>query len=109
MATTISNTKGGRSVITATSTDGEITLAELKATGDETWTNATIIEVFWTVNGTNTWLIDRGGTALAQYSGSGHHNYKSSGFVLDANSNADIGLTLSGGTGFISLVVHKTV
>ena len=109
MATVIQNTKGSGSVVTATSTDGEITLAELKATGDETWTKATITEVFWTVNGTNTWLIDRGGTALAQFSGSGHHDYKGSGAALVTGSGSDIGLTLSGGTGFIMLIIHKQV
>ena len=54
-------------------------------------------------------MIDRGGTALAQFSGSGHHDYKGSGASLVTGSASDIGLTLSGGTGFIMLIVHKQV
>jgi len=104
MATVITKTKG-KTVVTANATDGAITIAEMQTAGI-TITIADIVEVFWTVNGTNTWLIDRGGTALAQYSGNGNHDYASSGLTLATGNTSDIGLTLSGGTGFIVLVVH---
>ena len=104
MATVITKTKG-KTVITANATDAEITIAEMQTAG-LTITKADIVEVFWTVNGTNTWLIDRGGTALAQYSGNGNHDYASSGLTLATGNTSDMGLTLSGGTGFIVVIVH---
>ena len=104
MATVITKTKG-KTVVTANATDGAITIAEMQTAG-LTITKADIVEVFWTVNGTNTWLIDRGGTALAQYSGSGNHDYSASGLSLATGNTSDMGLTLSGGTGFIVIVAH---
>ena len=104
MATVITKTKG-KTVVTANATDGAITIAEMQTAG-LTITKADIVEVFWTVNGTNTWLIDRGGTALAQYSGSGNHDYSASGLTLATGNTSDMGLTLSGGTGFIVVIVH---
>ena len=104
MATVITKTKG-KTVVTANATDGAITIAEMQTAG-LTITKADIVEVFWTVNGTNTWLIDRGGTALAQYSGSGNHDYSASGLSLATGNTSDMGLTLSGGTGFIVVIVH---
>ncbi len=104
MATVITKTKG-KTVVTANATDGAITIAEMQTAG-LTITIADIVEVFWTVNGTNTWLIDRGGSALAQYSVNGNHDYAASGLTLATGNTSDIGLTLSGGTGFIVLVVH---
>ena len=104
MATVITKTKG-KTVVTANATDGAITIAEMQTAG-LTITKADIVEVFWTVSGTNTWLIDRGGTALAQYSGSGNHDYSASGLSLATGNTSDMGLTLSGGTGFIVVIVH---
>ena len=104
MATVITKTKG-KTVVTANATDGAITIAEMQTAG-LTITKADIVEVFWTVNGTNTWLIDRGGTALAQYAGSGNHDYSASGLSLATGNTSDMGLTLSGGTGFIVVIVH---
>ena len=104
MATVITKTKG-KTVVTANATDGAVTIAEMQTSGI-TITIADIVEVFWTVNGTNTWLIDRGGTALAQYAGSGNHDYSASGLSLATGNTSDMGLTLSGGTGFIVVIVH---
>ena len=104
MATVITKTKG-KTVVTANATDGAITIAEMQTSG-LTITIADIVEVFWTVSGTDTWLIDRGGTALAQYAGSGNHDYSASGLSLATGNTSDMGLTLSGGTGFIVVIVH---
>ena len=104
MATVITKTKG-KTVVTANATDGAVTIAEMQTSGI-TITIADIVEVFWTVSGTNTWLIDRGGTALAQYAGSGNHDYSASGLSLATGNTSDMGLTLSGGTGFIVVIVH---
>ena len=104
MATVITKTKG-KTVVTANATDGAVTIAEMQTSG-LTITIADIVEVFWTVSGTDTWLIDRGGTALAQYAGSGNHDYSASGLSLATGNTSDMGLTLSGGTGFIVVVVH---
>ncbi len=105
MATVLSN-KDGTSIVSATTSDGAITLAEMTKSG-ETVSSAEVVEIFWTVNGTNTWLVDRGGTALGQFSGSGHWNLNATGISLATGSTSDIGLTLSGGTGYIILKVHK--
>ena len=105
MATVLTN-KDATSIVTANSTDGSITLAEITKAG-ETVTTANIVEIFWTVNGTNTWLVDRGGTTIGQFSGSGHWNLNATGISLSTGSTSDIGLTLSGGTGYIVLKVHK--
>ncbi|SVC87984.1 uncharacterized protein METZ01_LOCUS340838 [marine metagenome] len=105
MATVITN-KDQTSIVSATTTDGAVTLAEMTKSG-ETVTTANIVEIFWTVNGTNTWLVDRGGTAIGQFSGSGHWDLTSSGISLATGNTADIGLTLSGGTGYIIVKVHK--
>ena len=105
MATVITKLKHGTAIVTANATDGAVTLAEITGTS-ETVTTANIVEIFWTVSGTNTWLIDRGGTALAQYAGSGNHDYSASGLSLATGNTSDMGLTLSGGTGFIVVVVH---
>ena len=104
MATVITKTKG-KTVVTANATDGAVTIAEMQTSGI-TITIADIVEVFWTVSGTDTWLIDRGGTALAQYAGSGNHDYSASGLSLATGNTSDMGLTLSGGTGFIVVIVH---
>ena len=104
MATVITKTKG-KTVVTANATDGAVTIAEMQTSG-LTITIADIVEVFWTVSGTDTWLIDRGGTALAQYAGSGNHDYSASGLSLATGNTSDMGLTLSGGTGFIVVIVH---
>jgi len=104
MATVITKTKG-KTVVTANATDGAVTIAEMQTSGI-TITIADIVEVFWTVSGTETWLIDRGGTALAQYAGSGNHDYSASGLSLATGNTSDMGLTLSGGTGFIVVIVH---
>ena len=105
MATVLTN-KDSTSIVTANATDGAITLAEMTKSG-ETVTSADIVEIFWTVNGTNTWLVDRGGTTIGQFSGSGHWNLYFSGISLATGNTSDIGLTLSGGTGYIVLKVHK--
>ena len=105
MATVLSN-KDGTTIVSATTTDGAITLAEMTKSG-ETVASAEVVEIFWTVNGTNTWLVDRGGTAIGQFSGSGHWNLNATGISLATGSTSDIGLTLSGGTGYIILKVHK--
>ena len=44
--------------------------------------------------------------AVLSESGNGNHDYTSSGLTLATGNTSDIGLTLSGGTGFIVLVVH---
>ena len=105
MATVITKTKG-KTVVTANATDGAVTIAEMQTSG-LTITIADIVEVFWTVSGTNTWLVDRGGTTIGQFAGSGHWNLASSGISLATGNTSDTGLTLSGGTGYIVVKFHK--
>ena len=105
MATVITN-KDQTSIVSVTTTDGAVTLAEMTKSG-ETVTTANIVEIFWTVSGTNTWLVDRGGTTIGQFAGSGHWNLASSGISLATGNTSDTGLTLSGGTGYIVVKFHK--
>jgi len=52
-------------------------------------------------------LVDRGGTTIGQFAGSGHWNLASSGISLATGNTSDTGLTLSGGTGYIVVKFHK--
>ena len=104
MANSIRNSHG-RSVLHIDTTDGAITLAELKATGEATVARANIVDIFWQTATSIT--IDRGGTAVHAFTGTGHWNLTQSGCELGGTQTADIGLTVSGAT-YAIIVVHKT-
>ena len=119
MANQIIN-KIGTSVIHVDSTDGEITLAELKNAAEATVVNADIVEIFYNLKAGASIAIDRGGTdvykiiagAPASGTGSnliGHVNYRPSGLVLRGTSTSDIGVTVSGFTdSLVTLIVKKS-
>ena len=104
MANSIINSNQ-RSVIHCDTTDGAITLAELKGTNEATPTKAHIVEIFWQTATSLT--IDRGGTAVHAFTGTGHWNLTQSGCELGGTQTADIGLTVSGDT-YAIIIVHKT-
>ena len=104
MANTITNSQG-RSVLHIDTTDGAITLAELKATGEATPTKAHIVDIYWQTAGSLT--VDRGGTNVHAFTGTGHWNLTQSGCELGGTQTADIGLTVSGNT-YAIIVVHKS-
>ena len=104
MANSIRNSHG-RSVLHIDTTDGAITLAELKATGEATPTKAHIVDLFWQTAGSLT--IDRGGTTVHAFTGTGHFNFGFAGAELGGTQTADIGLTVSGDT-YAIIVVHKS-
>ena len=104
MANSIRNSNQ-RSVLHIDSTDGAITLAELKATGEATPTKAHIVDIFWQTATSIT--IDRGGTAVHAFTGTGHWNLGAAGAVLGGSSTADIGITVSGDC-YAVIVVHKS-
>ena len=104
MANSIRNSHG-RSVLHIDTTDGAITLAELKATGEATPTKAHIVEIYWQTATSLT--IDRGGTAVHAFTGTGHWTLMASGCELAGDQTADIGLTVSGDT-YAIIVVHKS-
>ena len=104
MANSITNSQG-RSVLHIDTTDGEITLAELKATNEATPVSASIVEIFWQTATSIT--IDRGGTAVHAFTGTGHWNLGAAGAVLGGSSAADIGITVSGDC-YAVIVVHKS-
>ena len=104
MANTIINS-GGRSVLHIDSDDGAITLAELKATNEATVVSADIVEIFWQTATSIT--IDRGGTAVHAFTGTGHWNFTQSGTVLSGTNTDDIGITLSGDS-YAIVIVHKS-
>ena len=104
MANSITNSQG-RSVLHIDSTDGAITLAELKATNEATVVSADIVEMFWQTATSIT--IDRGGTAVHAFTGTGHWNLTAAGTVLSGTNTDDIGITVSGDS-YAIIIVHKS-
>ena len=104
MANSITNSQG-RSVLHIDTTDGSITLAELKATNEATPVSASIVEIFWQTATSIT--IDRGGTAVHAFTGTGHWNLGAAGVELGGTQTADIGITVSGAS-YAIIVVHKS-
>ena len=104
MANSITNSQG-RSVLHIDTTDGEITLAELKATNEAAVVSADIVEIFWQTATSIT--IDRGGTAVHAFTGTGHWNLTAAGTVLSGTNTDDIGITVSGDS-YAIVIVHKS-
>ena len=104
MANSIRNSNQ-RSVLHIDTTDGAITLAELKGANEATPTKAHIVEMFWQTAGSI--AIDRGGTAVHAFTGTGHWNLTQSGCELGGTQTADIGITVSGDS-YAIIVVHKS-
>jgi len=76
----------------------------------ETVISMSISEIMWSANGNNTWTINRGSNTVAVLSGSGWHDYQSSGIKLEdstAQATSNVVVTLSGGGGFIAVKLHK--
>ena len=103
MANSIRNSHG-RSVLHIDTTDGAITLAELKGANEATPTKAHIVEIFWQTATSIT--IDRGGTAVHAFTGTGHWNLGAAGAVLSGTNTADLGITVSGNS-YSVIIVHK--
>ena len=104
MANSIINSNQ-RSVLHIDTTDGAITLAELKGANEATPTKAHIVEMFWQTAGSI--AIDRGGTAVHAFTGTGHWNLGAAGVELSGTQTADIGITLTGDS-YAIIVVHKS-
>ena len=103
MANSITNSQG-RSILHIDSTDGAITLAELKSTNEAAVVSADIVEIFWQTATSIT--IDRGGTAVHAFTGTGHWNLGAAGTVLSGTNTAALGITISGNS-YAVIVVHK--
>ena len=103
MANSIINSQG-RSVLHIDSDDGAITLAELKATNEATVVSADIVEIFWQT--ATSIAIDRGGTAVHTFTGTGHWNLGAAGAVLGGTNTADLGINVTGDT-YAVIIVHK--
>ena len=103
MANSITNSQG-RSVLHIDTTDGAITLAELKATNEATPVSASIVEIFWQT--ATSIKIDRGGTDVHLFTGTGHWNLGAAGTVLSGTNTADLGITVSGDS-YAVIIVHK--
>ena len=104
MANSINNSHG-RSVLHIDTDDGAITLAELTASGESTVVAADIVEIFWQT--ATSIAIDRGGTAVHTFTGTGHWNLSQSGCELRGTQTADIGITITGAS-YAIIVVHKS-
>ena len=104
MANSIRNSHQ-RSVLHIDTTEGAITLAELKATGEATPTKAHIVDIFWQTATSIT--IDRGGSDVHAFTGTGHWNLGAAGAELGGSQTADIGITVAGDS-YAVIVVHKS-
>ena len=104
MANSIRNSNQ-RSVIHCDTTDGAITLAELKGANEDTPVKAHIVEIYWQTATSLT--IDRGGTAVHAFTGTGHWNLSQSGCELRGDVTADIGIDITGAS-YAIIVVHKS-
>ena len=104
MANSINNSHG-RSVLHIDTTDGAITLAELTASGESTVVAADIVEIFWQT--ATSIAIDRGGTAVHTFTGTGHWNLGAAGTVLGGTNTADLGINVSGAS-YAVIVIHKS-
>jgi len=110
---TKSNKPNGYVVFSTSATDGfklnHATLPSANAAG-ETVAEMSISEVMWSVNGTNRWTVTRGANTVAVLSGSGNHDYQSSGMSLEhylGDRQANVIFALSGGTGTVVAKFHK--
>ena len=104
MANSITNSQG-RSVLHIDTDDGAITLAELKSTNEAAVVSADIVEIFWQT--ATSIAIDRGGTAVHTFTGTGHWNLSQSGCELRGDVTADIGIDITGAS-YAIIVVHKS-
>ena len=104
MATTITN-RIGTSIIQGDTTNDAISFANLKHADEATPVAAKIVEIFWQTAGTIT--IDRDGTAIHAFTGTGHWNLGAAGTCLQGTNTDDIGITVSGDSFFV-VVVRKT-
>lgn len=104
MATTITN-RIGTSIIQGDTTNDAISLANLKHADEDTPVAAKIVEIFWQTATSVT--IDRGGTAIHAFTGTGHWNLGAAGTCLQGTNTDDIGITVSGNSFFV-VVVRKT-
>ena len=104
MANSIRNSNQ-RSVLHIDTTDGAITLAELKGANEATPTKAHIVEIFWQTATSIT--IDRGGTAVHAFTGTGHWNLGAAGAVLGGTNTADFGFDVTGAS-YAVIVIHKS-
>ena len=104
MANSITNSHG-RSVLHIDTDDGAITLAELTASGEATVVAADIVEIFWQT--ATSIAIDRGGTAVHTFTGTGHWNLGAAGTVLGGTNTADLGINVSGAS-YAVIVIHKS-
>jgi len=103
MANSITNSQG-RSVLHIDTTDGAITLTELTASNEATVVSADIVEIFWQTATSIT--IDRGGTAVHAFTGTGHWNLGAAGAVLSGTNTDDFGITVSGNS-YAVIIIHK--
>ena len=104
MATTITNRIGTR-IIQGETTNDAISFANLKHALEDTPVAAKIVEIFWQTATSIT--IDRGGTAIHAFTGTGHWNLGAAGTCLQGTNTDDIGITVSGDSFFV-VVVRKT-
>ena len=104
MATTITN-RIGTSIIQGDANNGAISMANLKHADEATPVAAKIVEIFWQTATSIT--IDRDGTNIHAFTGTGHWNLGAAGTCLQGTNTDDIGITVSGDSFFV-VVVRKT-
>lgn len=115
MPITVNQTKnGGYTVLRATASDSlKLNTANGKQGANavgETVVSMSVAEIKWSVDSSNSWTVARGSNTIAILQGQGDMSFQEDGMRLEADTaqlTSNVAVTLSGGTGFIVLKLHK--
>lgn len=75
--------------------------------GENEILGATISKLFWGAANGEHWEVDRGGNTVLVLPESGAMDFAGEGMAITKDDEANLGLTLSGGDGFIMLELKK--
>lgn len=115
MPITVNQSKnGGYTVLRTTATDSlKLNTANGKQGANavgETVVSMSVSYATWSVDSTNSWTIARGSNTIAILHGQGDVSFQEEGLRLEADTaqlTSNVVATLSGGTGFLVLKLHK--
>jgi hypothetical protein len=108
------NKNGGYVVLRATATDSiKLNTANGKQGANaagELVRSMSVADIKWSLDSNNTWTIARGSNTIAILHGQGDVSFQEDGMRLEldtAQLTSNVVATLSGGTGFVVIKLHK--
>lgn len=111
--------RGNRYVVAEFFASGEVQLNTstsenaANAAGGETVSSMNIVEAFWSTGNGAYFTVQRGANVIAQFTGSGFHDYQGNGLQIDnegGNPESNTVVTKTGaGPSMLILKYHKTV